>query len=472
VLRAAGHDVHTSARGADALDVVRRRRFDVVLLDLNMSQVTGQEILNACLLAYPETLVVVMTGNPTVQSSMDVLRDGAWEYLPKPFSATHLEILVGRAAHARAALRASLPADAMRPSVERNGREIALLGDSPAFRAAVALASRVAGTDASVFISGESGCGKEQIAQFIHASSRRHQRELVALNCAALPEGLLETEMFGHLAGAFTGALRDKAGLLETASGGTLFLDEVTEMPPVIQAKLLRVIQDGQVRRVGSNATDAVVDVRFISATNRNITKGLPESVFRSDLFYRLCVVPIHIPPLRERTDDIPLLAEHFLTRYWVQHRGRLEDRPTLGNAAVEELKRRPWPGNVRELQNVIEHAVVLLEPRQTVHATDLPDLAAGAPTARGAAAAAQQGSIVAVQHIQEESYHGARERVLAHFESRYLQWLVGKADGNMSRAARAAGVDRTTLYRLMDKHNLQRDAVIAPRALAMTDRG
>jgi DNA-binding NtrC family response regulator len=463
VLREAGHQVQVSGRGGEALEIVRRRRFDLVLLDLQMTRVSGLELMAECLAAYPGTLVIITTGNPSIRSSIEALRAGAWEYLPKPFSATHLQILLGRAVHACAAgQRLSAPGPAEARTAGPAG--VALLGESPGLRTAVALATRVAQTDASVFISGESGTGKEQIAQFIHASSRRSSRELVAVNCAALPEGLLESEMFGHAAGAFTGAFRDKPGLLETANGGTLFMDEVTEMPPVIQAKLLRVIQDGQVRRLGSNSTDAVVSVRFISATNRSMRNGLADDVFRSDLFYRLCVVPIHIPPLRERTGDIRVLAEHFLARYWHQHRGALEDRPVLGPDALAELERRTWPGNVRELQNVMEHAVVLVDPGRVIQPEDLPDLSGQSGTS------ASDRGLVAVQQPVDESYHGARERVLSRFESRYLRWLVGKANGNMSMAARVAGVDRTTLYRLMEKHKLQRDAVITPRRLAVSD--
>src|SRR5690606_24117131 len=260
--------------------------------------------------------------------------------------------------------------------------KVTLLGTSPAFQRVVALARKVAGTDASVFISGESGTGKEQIAQFIQQHSRRSSRALVPVNCAALPEALLESEMFGHIQGAFTGAVHDKQGLLEVANGGTLFLDEITEMPAVLQAKFLRVIQDGVLRRLGSTTTNAVVNVRFIAATNRDLRKVIDEEVLRADLYYRLCVVPIHIPPLRERRADIPVLAQHFLTRYWNQHRESGSRVPTFSPEAMESLQARPWAGNVRELQNVIEHAVVLLEPGAEIRPEDLPVMGNGrAPT-------------------------------------------------------------------------------------------
>jgi DNA-binding NtrC family response regulator len=458
VLASEGYDVSSCGRGQEAMSLLRRKRFDIVLLDVNLGQVSGIEVLKVCLAAHADTMVVIMTGNPSVESSIEALRLGAWDYLPKPFSATHLHVLLGRAGHACMVARESRALADGRANGNGHSDHVTLLGTSAAFRNIVGLARKVAGTDASVFISGESGTGKEQIAQFIHAHSRRSSRQLVAVNCAALPEGLLESEMFGHVHGAFTGAIRDKEGLLETANGGTLFLDEITEMPAVLQAKLLRVIQDGVVRRIGSNDTDAVVNVRFIAATNRTLKRGQDDDALRSDLFYRLCVVPIHIPPLRDRTEDIPVLAEHFLARYWAQHRQPDEARPAFGAAAMELLCSRAWPGNVRELQNVIEHAVVLLEPGREIGPGDLPNLSSPA------ASAATNASLVPVQPVGGESYHGARERVLSHFEARYLKWLVGRAGGNMSKAARLAGVDRTTLYRLMDKHNLQRDAIITVR--------
>ncbi len=270
VLRGDGYNVTLAGRGEEALEMVRRRQFDVVLVDLFMSQVPGLELLNAALEASRDCLVVVMTGNPSVTSSIEALRMGAWDYLPKPFSATHLQVLIGRACHAvlKGREAADLRLQVMRQHSHSDTH--ALIGISPAFRKAVELARKVAPTDASVFISGESGTGKEVIAQFIHQHSRRVKKPLVPINCAALPEPLLESEMFGHRKGSFTGADRDKPGLLETANGGTLFLDELTEMSLPLQAKLLRVVQDGVVRRVGAETAGDPVDVRFISATNRD----------------------------------------------------------------------------------------------------------------------------------------------------------------------------------------------------------
>src|SRR5438128_11473624 len=316
-----GYHVTTSGRAQEALEILKRRAFDIVLIDLYMADVPGIELLRTALATHRDTIVIVITGRPSLESSLEVLRAGAWDYLPKPFTGTQLQILVGRAAHAVVVARETRAQEPPGHTGANTSDRVMALGTAPLFRQAIELARKVAATDASVFITGESGAGKELVAQFIHAHSRRHIRPIVAVNCAALPESLLESEMFGHVKGAFTGAVRDKAGLLETANGGTLFLDELVEMTPPIQAKLLRVIQDGVVRRVGSETTDAVVNVRFIAATNRDPEEAVRSGGLREDLYFRLCVVPIHVPPLRQRPEDIPLVANHFLAGYWSRHR-------------------------------------------------------------------------------------------------------------------------------------------------------
>jgi DNA-binding NtrC family response regulator len=409
------------------------------------------EITQAAVERNPAPLVIVMTGNPSVASNVEVLRAGAWDYLPKPFSATHLEILMGRAAHTL-----MVASESESGGGDAAADDDAPLGVSAAFVGCLDVARKVASTDASVFITGETGTGKEMIAQYIHQRSRRSRRQLIAINCAALPEGLLESEMFGHVKGSFTGAVRDKAGLLETANGGTMFLDELTEMPKPLQAKLLRVIQDGVVRRVGSNANSAVVNVRFIAASNRNADHAVSEGVLREDLYYRLRVVPIEIPPLRQRPEDVVLLANHFVRKYWRQHRGRDTQLPVLSDDAIKALQSHAWPGNVRELENAIEHTVVLVEPGQPVRAGDIPLHGTSRPKVR------TSGDGGYAFDLLEESYHEAREKIIAQFERRYIDELVSAAEGNMSKAARIAGVDRTTLYRLMERHGLQREAVVS----------
>ncbi|HUF70244.1 MAG TPA: sigma-54 dependent transcriptional regulator [Longimicrobiales bacterium] len=451
LLRQEGYKVTVCEGGAEAIELMKRRPVDIALIDLFMEGLSGLEVLAGCLEAKPDTLAIIMTGNPSVESSVMALGAGAWDYLPKPFSATHLQILVGRAAHTVIRNREQSETPEMLTLPRGHSEKVPLLGQSPTFAKVIELARKVAATDASVFIMGESGTGKEMIAQFIHQHSRRASRPMVAVNCAALPETLLESEMFGHVKGAFTGAVRDKPGLLEVANGSSFFLDELTEMPLTIQAKLLRVIQDGVVRRVGSETTDSVVNVRFIAATNRDVRPAVDEGSLRKDLFYRLSVVPIHLPPLRDRPEDIALLAENFLSRYWKRHRGTRAPMPKLTKAALRSLETRPWRGNVRELQNAIEHAVVLLEPGIDIQPEDIPVIDAASSPSTPLAGFDPAG----------EKYHSARDRILADFEKTYLSWLLDRVGANMSRAAKVAGVDRTTLYRLMEKHGLQRDTVI-----------
>ena len=458
VLESEGYRLEVCGRGDEALALVKRKRFDIVLCDLYMSDVTGMELLQATLATAPETIVVVMTGNPSVASNLEALRAGAWDYIPKPFSATHLQILVGRAAHTVSVARESKARGKDTGGMEDRADALNVLGQSPNFLRVMDVARRVATTDASVFISGESGTGKELIAQTIHQHSRRSSRAMVAVNCAALPEGLLESEMFGHVKGAFTGAVREKMGLLEAANGGTMFLDEVIDMPKSIQAKLLRVIQDGVVRRVGSTTTSAVVNVRFISASNADPEQAVAAGTLREDLYYRLRVVPIHVPPLRERGEDVELLANHFLEYYWRRHRGPAVATPTFSDAALLALRGAVWQGNVRELQNSIEHAVVMLEPGQTIQPENIP--LRGDPHTAAVEPGGGDSSGIITAELLGQSYHVARDRVIASFEKRYLSWLVSRAGGNMSKAARLAGVDRTTLYRLMERHGLQRETV------------
>jgi len=446
VLRSEGFVVEVSARGDEAIEMVRRSRFDIMFVDVYMTPVTGIDVLKMVMATAPSTLVVLMTGNPSVDSSIEAMEMGAWEYLSKPYSGTQLQLLLGRAAHTVSARR-----DSQDPTLEsqQGGAGSLLVGTSAQFRRATDLAKRAAPTNAAVMIVGETGTGKEVLAQFIHQRSRRSKRRLVPINCAAIPEQLLESEMFGHRKGAFTGADREKMGLLELADGGTLFLDELSEMSMPLQAKMLRVLQDGIVRRVGSEQEDAVVDVRFVSATNRDPREAIRSKQLREDLYYRLNVVQIVIPPLRERREDIPMLASHFLRVFWARHRSPKEAIPEYSEDTLDFLVSRPWRGNVRELQNFIEHVTILAQPGSKIQIHQLPldqevDLGS---------------AITGLPSLpSSDAYHVAKEQVLASFEKTYVTRLVARASGNMSRAARLASVDRTTLYRLLERHGFRRD--------------
>lgn len=451
ILATEGFPVTTASRTEEAIQMLGRVKPNIVLCDLYLPDGTGLAVLSEALKLDRECLVIVMTGKASVRSSIDALRAGAWSYLPKPFSAMHLTILVGRAAHSIVVAREGRARKLEGAGGSAQTDAPVLLGTSDAFRKVLDAARQVARTDAAVFITGESGTGKEMIAQFIHRHSRRSSREMVSINSAALPAPLLESEMFGHLKGAFTGATKDKKGLLEAANGGTLFLDEIAEMPVELQAKLLRVVQDGIIRRVGSVAVDGIVNVRFIAATNQDPVDAVASGALRKDLYYRLRVFPITVPPLRERVEDIEVIAKYYLEYFWRQHRPTETPIPVLSDETVAALKRQPWQGNVRQLRNIMEHTVVILPPGSTVVEPDI------LPFVEHQSLEDVSTSGQVVRYPLHEEYHQARELVLADFEKQYLRHVVKQANGNLSDAARIAGVDRTTLYRLMEKHEVDR---------------
>lgn len=459
VLRIEGYNVIALGRGDEAIDMLQRTHFDIMLVDVCMSPVSGIDILKAVTATSPGTLVVLMTGNPSLEMSIEAMQLGAWDYLPKPYSGTQLQLILGRAAHVVAERQARDDAAETLPSVAGGRGKMAIYGSAPSFQQAVDLARRVAPTTASVMIVGETGTGKELLAQLVHRMSRRAGGPLISVNCAAIPEQLLESEMFGHRKGAFTGADRDRVGLLEMAHGGTLFLDELTEMPMALQAKMLRVIQDGVVRRLGSEQNDTVVDVRFVSATNSDPQAAIRNKKLREDLYYRLDVVQINVPPLRERIEDVPLLANTFLKLFWSRHRSARELPPTFDADALEAMCYRPWRGNVRELRNFVEYLSVVAAPGSTLRVKDLPFDQQFEP-------GGDEGQSLGLP--PNAGYHASKEQVLAAFEKQYVTRLVARASGNMSRAARLASVDRTTLYRLLERHGLRSDLEDSPVPAAL----
>src|SRR5687768_3275090 len=312
ILSSEGYTVHTEGRGKNALENVRRHRPDIVLTDLMLPDMDGLTLLKEIKKLAPETLVVMITGFATVDSSVEAIRAGAYDYIPKPFNATHLRILIGRAGQQVQLVRDNAH---LRDQLKKHYSFENIIGTSESIHKVFSVVSRVAPTDASVFISGESGTGKELIARAIHANSRRSGRPFMAINCAALPDHLLESELLGHEKGAFTSADCHRRGLLEVASGGTFFLDEISEMSMDLQAKMLRVIQERCIRRVGGEV-EIPIDVRWVSATNRDPEQAVRDGQLRQDLLYRLNVVPLKLPPLRERREDIPALVLHFLKRF------------------------------------------------------------------------------------------------------------------------------------------------------------
>ncbi|HSD19071.1 MAG TPA: sigma-54 dependent transcriptional regulator [Anaeromyxobacter sp.] len=417
--------------------------FDVALLDIKMPQLSGLELLNAVKHRRPEVEVIMMTGHATVETALAAVKAGAYDFLTKPFDDVEL---VARAV-AKAAERKRLFDRNRELEIqlrEREGGSEGLVGNSAGIREVTRMIEAVAYSSATVLVTGESGTGKELVARALHARSPRRGHPFVALNCGALTETLLESELFGHVKGAFTGAQRDQKGLFDAADGGTIFLDEIGDIPLSTQVRLLRVLQEGEIKRVGS-ADSVRVDVRVIAATHRDLPKLVKSGRFREDLFYRLNVINIPLPPLRERVDDVPLLAHHFLRRYADRLGKKVR---TLAPEAVELLCGYRWPGNVRELENAIERAVVLCRG-EAVGAGDLPPAITGrtAPLVREAPAAGDDAAWLAL------SYATAKEQALRRFEKGYVEALMRACDNNISAAARKAGMDRSNFKRVLRKY-------------------
>ncbi|HVI73349.1 MAG TPA: sigma-54 dependent transcriptional regulator [Anaeromyxobacteraceae bacterium] len=421
LLRAAGYAVTEAEDGAAAVQRVGAEPFDVVLTDVRMGTVDGMEVLRATLEVAPTTQVIVMTAYGTIESAVEAIRRGAYDYIAKPFKEDELLLRVAKALEKRRLLgEVSL---LRRDFRARYGLEH-IVGRSAALRELLDRVVRVAPSDATILITGESGTGKELIARALHTASRRSDKPFVPVNCAAITETLLESELFGHARGAFTGATRARRGLFEEASGGTLFIDEIGETAPGSQAKLLRAIQEGEIRRVGESLP-VKVDVRVIAATNQNLKAAVAEKRFREDLFYRLNVVPLRIPPLRERREDIPLLTQRFLEGF----AARTGERKTLSPEATKKLLEYPWPGNVRELENMIEQAAALA-PHTTLSEADIRF----DPAPEIAGSSAPQTLADAVE---------AAER-------RAIEAALARCQGDLGRVARELEVSSTTLWRKM----------------------
>ena len=430
LFRGEGYEVATALGGQEALAALESERPDIVVSDIRMPGTTGLDVLARAREVDPEMAVILMTAQASLQSAMRAVNEGAYYYLQKPFSNDELLAICRRAGEARE-LRVEnreLKKEIRRSARGRGDRPI---GTSRAFTDILELAETVAPTDSTILISGESGTGKEVVARYIHACSARCDRPFVSINCGALPESLLESELFGHVKGSFTGAVRDKDGLLVAASGGTFFLDEIGETAPQTQVKLLRALQEREVIPVG--ATEAIpIDVRIIAATNRDLDEQIRKGEFRSDLYYRLNVIAMTLPPLRERRDDILLLARHFLSAA-----GKDDGPPPTLDPEVESLfMRYDWPGNVRELENALERAAVL---------TTGAVIAAGALPMR----------IVEPPAVQLIASAAPETPTLEVIERAYIHWVLKAQDGNKSRAAEILGIDPSTLYRKISRYGL-----------------
>jgi two-component system response regulator HydG len=433
LFRGEGWEVAVADSGPRALAALVAEKPDIVLTDIRMPGAGGLEVLSEARAVDPEMPVILMTAQASLQTAVRAVNEGAYYYLQKPFANDELIAICRRAAEARE----------LKVENKRLKREIKKrskggverpIGVAPRFVEVLELAETVAGTNSTVLISGESGTGKEVVARYIHDLSERSENAFLSINCGALPESLLESELFGHVKGSFTGALKDRDGLLVAAEGGTFFLDEIGEMSASTQVKLLRAIQEREVIPVGS--TKAVpVDVRIIAATNRDLEEEIQRGAFRSDLYYRLNVIQLHLPTLREREEDVPLLARYFLERHGEGLEGNAT-APRLAEETLDILVRYDWPGNVRELENALERAAVL-SPGDVIAPGALPDRVREAPRPRLAA---------------EEAPPNPTMEVV---ERAYIQWVLQAEGGNKTRAAEVLGIDPSTLYRKLNRYGI-----------------
>lgn len=428
ILERAGYEVATTTDGVEALEFLKASHYDLFLVDLKMPGRSGMEILSLARTLDPRLMIIMFTAYATLETAVEAVKRGAFDYLAKPFTADQLSLVAERALRHKQLLEENLN---LKEQLATNLGFDKILGTSEAMQKVFASLQKVVRSDANILLQGETGTGKELVARTIHAHSFRRENPFVAVDCAALPEHLLESELFGHEKGAFTGADRAGRGLLELAHTGTVFLDEVGELSPALQAKLLRTLQERELRRLGGEKT-IPVDFRIIAATNRDLRAEIAKKNFREELYYRLNVVTVQLPPLRDRKGDIPLLANLFLENFSRQyHRTIISLSPEVTKIFLTYA----WPGNVRELQNVIQHAALVAEV-DSVRVSDLPDY-------------------LQTEFPQELSFQSVREKQAEAVEKPFLLELLRKHKGNVSEAAAEAKMTRKMIYRLARKFGI-----------------
>jgi len=429
VMQKEGYEVMATQSGPNALKLLEDQPFDVVLTDLRMEKVDGMQILKKSRELYPDTEVIMITGYATLDSAVESMKHGAFYYIAKPFKLEEVRKVVKEAVHK---VRLKTENRQLREQLESYQGKVKIITQDPNMQKLLETARQIAPTDCNVLITGESGTGKELFARFIHLNSKRAEGPFFAINCGAFTEELLSNELFGHEKGAFTGANSVKKGLLEMASGGTLFMDEVTEMPPSMQVKLLRVIQEKEVLRVGGTEP-LKVDVRFVAATNRDIHDSMKSGGFRQDLYFRLNVVSLRIPPLSERKDDIPLLSYYFLKKYALLMKKGVTE---ITEDVIALLMNYDFPGNVRELENIIERGVALTNGT-TIETGHLPE---------------------DLRELNIKTFRKKEGKIpsLEEQEMTYIQWVLNEVGGNKTLAAQILGIDRVSLWRKLKKYGLE----------------
>ncbi len=445
-----GYKVAAAASGAEALGLCERQEFDVGIFDMNMPGMSGIELLQRVRDSESNMEIIILTGQGTIESAVAAMKLGACDYLTKPCPLGDLEHHC-KLARERGRLRREN--QQLKAIISRVNRPVKLIGQSSSMQEVVKMIHRVAPTDKPVLIAGESGTGKEVVAKAIQEESQLAKMPFVTINCAALPEQLVESELFGHQKGSFTGATQEKPGLFEVADGGTLFIDELGELPLALQPKLLRVLEDGSMRRIGSHK-ERIVNVRIIAASNRDLADDVKEGKFREDLYYRVNVLPIDLPPLRERPGDIDLLVDHYLPEPW--------HIDPLARAALNQYK---WPGNVRELINVVQRATILADNHE-ITLDDLPRELSETPTASSPAASSPVSSSPATGPVESETAHDTEDPPSAvcgdkldDIAKAHVLEVLRRENGNKAKAARVLGIHRRKLYRLLERFEAGQDA-------------
>ncbi|MFA7061546.1 MAG: sigma-54 dependent transcriptional regulator [Pedobacter sp.] len=426
LLRGSGYIVVSASRGEEALAIMEQESFHLIVSDLFLPDKSGIEILQSSRRISPGTEVIVVTGYASAETAVSAMKEGAFDYITKPVNFDELRIVIAKALEKQQLLSENVY---LRKQLQDRFEFSNIIGNSPAMKTVFARMSRIVKTDSTVLVTGESGTGKELVARALHYNGSRKDKPFVAVNCGAIPESLLETELFGHVRGAFTGAIKDKAGKFESANYGTIFLDEIGTMPQQLQTKLLRVLQDQMVERVGSN-NSVKLDVRVISATNLDLDQQVRQGNFREDLFYRLNVIPLHLPPLRERKQDIMALVGHFLEKY-----SRLMGRSlmTISKRALEALEEHAWPGNVRELENMVERLAALTEG-DVIHFEDLPTGMCG------------QAGIAGDICLELTEQGIDMVAIIVEIERKLITQALALSGGVKAKAATLLGINRTTL--------------------------
>jgi len=454
VLMGAGFEVMTAEDGQAALALLESGTVDVMLVDMMMPRMSGMDLLGRVKTSYPEVEVIMMTAFANVDDAVAAVKSGAYDFLTKPFQSNEVVAMTISKAAERKQLLDRM--DVLEQRLEDHENFGELVGSTAGMREVYRLALGVAPTSATVLVLGESGTGKELIARAIHQHSNRADKPFLAVNCSAIPMDLVESELFGHTRGAFTGATNARVGLFEAADKGTVFLDEVGDLPLQAQVKLLRALQEGEIKRVGSNEA-VTIDARVIAATNADLKTKIAEGKFREDLYYRLRVIVIRLPPLRKRRDDIPLLAYHFLRKY---ARRMNRDVTRIGVEAMRVLREQKWQGNVRELEHAIEHAVVMARG-DTIVPGDLPSArdqtSSIFPEDPAAVVSPESDTVLGLARLTDLPYANAKKQALEMFEQAYLEAVLRRTGGNVSEAARQAGLDRSNFRRVLKKADLHK---------------